>query len=70
MDKRSIIHSGIPTPYIKQVAFIPFGNEHQYRKNLPLYSGSSLITDDRKLYKLKSHTYMPSKDKESTPYSQ
>ena len=29
VEKYGIIHSGIPTPYIKQVPFIPFGNEHQ-----------------------------------------
>ena len=63
VDKRSSIHSGITTPYIKQVPVITFGTEQEYRKTPPLSSGSYLITENSKVNKLKLHTKLPSKDK-------
>ena len=67
MGKHGRIHSGIPTPYKKQVPVIPFGNEQQYRgTHQTLYLGSSLKKDAIKTHQLKSQTKLPSKDKEST----
>ena len=69
-EKHGSIHSGIPTPEIKQAPVIPFVNEQQYRKNTISSSVSYFKTETSKTNQLKSQTNLPLEDKESTFLSQ
>ena len=67
----TIIYSIISTPYIEQVPVFSFGNKRQYRKEKPtISSDSSLITEIINMPKLKSHTKLQPKYKESTCLTQ
>ena len=70
MGKRGSIPSGIPSPEIKQLPIIPFGNDPHYRKKIPTVSyGTPSKTETSHMNKLKSQTKLLSKDKESNPLS-
>ena len=62
--KRGIIHSGIPSPDMKQFPIVPLGNEPHYRNKTPTSSPyTSLKTDTINVHQLKSQPKFPSKDK-------
>ena len=68
MDKLGFTHSGIPSPYIKQLTIIILDNVHNYSKKRPtVYSGTSLNTETIKMPQLKTHPQLQSKDKKWTP---
>ena len=55
VEKRGIIHSGIPSPDIKKLPMIPLDNAPYYRKKNPnVASGTSSKTESSKMNKLKS----------------
>ena len=70
MGKRGSISSRIPSPEIKKLPIIPFGNDPHYRKKIPtISSGTPSKTETSQMNKLKLQTKLISKYKESTPLS-
>ena len=53
VDKHGVIHSGIPSPEIKQLTIIPLGNVPNYRNKIPnVSSDTSLKTETSKMHQL------------------
>ena len=67
MEKCGVTHIVIPSPDMRQLPIIPLDNVHYFRKkNLTIYSCTSLKTETSKMNKLNSYPKLQSKYKKST----